>query len=374
MKFISAIWLLFLAVIISTIAAYFSVDGLAALFAATATGVIIMASALEAGKITVATWVHHYWHHKGVHVFQKTYLVAAVVSLMLVSSMGIYGYLAKGHLEQSAPLAPIELEIAQKQTQIDQYKDQITANKARLTQLDTAVNNIIGTDATKGLRARKAQTAERAEIKASIDATNTDMNKLSTEIVPLKLKINAVETKLGPVKYVAQLFGMKDPEAAVRIVIMLLMFSFDPLAIVLVLSGMFTLKEAMAERKERREVTVPVVIPIAEPIPAFEVEVPPDVLVEENGQFYFDPEVAQALYEENTHETVDEPVEEIEEIEVPIKSDHEIMIEILERKPELLKAVIDAVTDTTEQSRKTVVQEPSEISWLDDNWISPPAK
>src|SRR6478752_460474 len=276
MKLLSAIWMIALAVVISAIAAFFSVDGLAALFSATALGVIIMASALEVGKVTVATYLHATWKNKGSRIL-KSYMILAVLALMLISGMGIYGYLAKGHLEQSAPLASVELEIAQKDQKITQLKDQVTASNTRLTQLDAAVNSIIGKDATKGLKARRAQAAERTEIKNSIDAANTEMNAISSEIVPLKLKTAAVEAKLGPLKFIAPMIGMKDPEAAVRIVIVLIMFSFDPLAIALIISGFSMLHEALVERR-KIEPDVTTVVQDPEPEPEPEVTPEPEVV------------------------------------------------------------------------------------------------
>jgi hypothetical protein len=390
LKYYSAIWMILVGVAISIIAAYFSVVGLAALFAATPIGVIVMASSLEVGKVTVATWVHANWKKKKGGLL-KGYMTGAVMSLMIITSMGIYGYLAKGHLEQSAPLAPVELQIEQKNTQIAQYKDQIVANKARLTQLDNAVNTIIGTDASKGLRARKAQTAERAEIKASIDATNADMNKVSQELVPLKLQVNAVETKLGPIKYVANFLGLKNPESAVNIVILLIMLAFDPLAIASIIAGASMLEETVEERAKRRdEDSEPEEAKAAasvddepeddEPVAPINLAPPTDdpITLKQVQQSSFDAypasmaeaveAVEQVLAEEEEPEIVnevedDEPVEDYtvsDQVQSLSQDEREVMLSILERKPELLLGIVQAIRDADKQDPKN-----KSNGWLD---------
>jgi hypothetical protein len=115
--------------------------------------------------------------------------------------------------------------------------------------MDGAINSMISGDkAAQGLRFRARQSAERNEVQTKIDAANEEKMKISQELVPLRLQVNEVETKLGPIKYVADLFGQKDTEVAVRIVILILMFAFDPLAIALVISGTISLSEALASR------------------------------------------------------------------------------------------------------------------------------
>lgn len=249
MKLIIGFLTLFIALLISGIAAYFSVVGLAAIFSATAGAVIIMGCALEAGKLTSAGWIHENWNNPKVTGLHKGYMVAAVAALMLITSLGIYGFLAKGHLEQKAPLAPIELQIAQKEARITQINADIARLTAQQSQTDSALNAVMSKDATKGLRVRGRLNTERRDIQTKIDTETSELNTLSNELVPLKLKVNEVETKLGPIKYIADLFGIKDTEGAVRIVILILMFAFDPLAIVMVLSSVISIADGLEDRR-----------------------------------------------------------------------------------------------------------------------------
>jgi len=241
--------MLVMALVISSVAAYFSVVGLAALFAATAGAVVVMGVALEAGKLATAGWIHSNWNNPKVNWLLRSYLVIAVMALMLITSLGIYGFLSRGHIEQSSPLASIELEISTKQADIDAVQADLTSQKERLSQLDAAVNSMIGGDkAERGLKYRHIQSGERVEIQKAITKDVDKIQEITKEITPLKLQVNDVETKLGPVKYVAALFGLKDTEAAVRIVILIIMFAFDPLAVVMILSAFISLSDAMDDR------------------------------------------------------------------------------------------------------------------------------
>lgn len=253
MKLFTGFLTLFLAILISAVAAYFSIAGLVAIFPATAFAIMLMGVVLEAGKVVSAGWLHANWKNPHVNALHKTYMIVAISALMVITSLGIYGYLAKGHLEQQTPLASIELQINQKQSQIDLLTVDIESQNTRIKQMDSAVNSLIGNDkAERGLRYRYSQRSERKQAQASIDSNNEKIQQLTTELVPLKLKVNEVETKLGPLKYVAQLFGFTDTDFAVRMVILVIMSAFDPLAIILVISSIITISEAYGAKKKEK--------------------------------------------------------------------------------------------------------------------------
>ena len=396
---------LFLALVISGVAAYFSVVGLAAIFAATYWAVIVMGVSLEAGKLVAAGWLHANWHNPVVNKLHKSYMTMAVVVLMIITALGIYGFLSKGHLEQQASGAPVALAIAQKEARIEQLNTQIAGFNARQAQLDTAVNSIIADNATGGLRARRQQTSERAEITRGVEAANAEINAITTELVPLKLEVAGVEAKLGPIKYLAEAFGWKDPEAAVRLVILLLMFAFDPLAVVLVISAIITISSAIEDRR-KKVATAPLVEGTLlvededenEEASAEEVEIVVDETLEEKKA------KAEAAYlavlsEEATQEpeTVTEHVQayvlarkaheemlnanepdtdgnmllELEEQIAP-KDDETVLLDILERRPELLQNVIDAVTDESNANSATSEERVQSSDWLDESLHLPP--
>ena len=253
MKLFTGFLTLFLALLISAVAAYFSVAGLVAIFPATALAIMLMGIVLETGKVVSAGWLHANWKNPNVNRLHKTYMIVAISSLMVITSLGIYGYLAKGHLEQQTPLASIELQISQKQSQIDLLNADIKSQNVRLSQMDSAVNSLIGSDkAERGLRYRFSQRSERKQAQDAINADNIKIQQLTTELVPLKLKTNEVEVKLGPLKYVAQLFGFTDTDFAVRMVILIIMSAFDPLAIILVISSIITISESYEEKNKEK--------------------------------------------------------------------------------------------------------------------------
>jgi hypothetical protein len=257
MKLFGGILTLVMALIISGVAGFFSVIGLGHLFAGAFWPVVIMGTALETGKIVASSWLKANWKNKLVSRTHKLYLVLAVGVLMAITALGVYGYLAKGHLEQEAPLAAIELKIKgieSRSRQIEQERERL---EQRLAGLDQAVNTLLSNAKTAkesqaADRARQAQRKDRLDIQKQVNAKNDEINKLGADLVPLKLQISDVSAKLGPVKYVAQLFGWQDPNTAVQMVIVMIMFAFDPLALVLVLSGMITIGEWSRQRIERK--------------------------------------------------------------------------------------------------------------------------
>lgn len=250
MKLFGGILVLVMGIIISIVAAWFSVTGMVALFNASAIGVMAMMVSLEAGKLVASGWLKMNWENKNVSLLHRGYLLGAVITLCLITSIGIYGYLSAGHLEQAAPKADIAVQTQPLELQLQQKNDENTRLNQRLNQIDQNIGVFLKNDkATQGLSASKSLQRERDQIQKKIDENNTAINGLHEKLGPLKMQSNAVEAKLGPVKYVAALFGWEDEESAVRLIILILMCAFDPLAIVLLLSAMTTFKEISDEKK-----------------------------------------------------------------------------------------------------------------------------
>lgn len=251
---ISGIITLLMAIAISTVAAYFSVVGLAALFAATFIPVVIMGSALELGKLVAVQWLHDNWSNPEVNWLHKSYLIIAVGALMLITSIGIYGFLSKGHLEQEAPIAGVQLQIAQRENAIKMVQDENARLQVKMDQLDANINSFLkGDKAERANAIRNKQKSERLDIEKTIKANNDKIRQISDEIVPLKMQTAEVEAKLGPVKYVAELFGWSDTGSAVRLIILIIMVAFDPLAVVLLISASISFEMYRKERQETDE-------------------------------------------------------------------------------------------------------------------------
>lgn len=278
MAFILFIFLI--AAAISAVAAYFSLVGLGALFAATFWGVVVMAGTLEVGKIVATKWVHANWRNPNAPWYFRGLFCVFIAALMTITSLGIYGYLSKGHLEQSAPVAGLDIQVAQLDTQIKQKQAENDQLQKRLDQISRITDKSLESSGRAGLRAANQQKKESAGIQTRIDENNKVINDLNGKLIPLKTQGAEVEAKLGPVKYVAELFGW-EPESAVRIIIVVIMIAFDPLALSLFIAGSISLNDRRAARRKEEETES--VLPVEElvvPMPPVEepkpVEVVPD--------------------------------------------------------------------------------------------------
>jgi hypothetical protein len=253
MKIFNALLLLITAGLISTIAAYMSIYGMLALFPTGGLIIALMMGFLEFGKLVNAAWIHSNWRSTNVSRLHKTYLVAAVASLMVITSMGIYGFLAKSHLEQTGPEGNIQVQIDQKNQEMAPLISQRDQLLKEQQSSNAVINGLLQSNQAKGAgKFLKGQQSANSGLQAKIDAVDAQINQKNTELVPLKLKVNEVESKLGPMKYVGKLFGFKDSENAVQMVIVILIFVFDPLAVVMLISGTITWHEFLEERRNKK--------------------------------------------------------------------------------------------------------------------------
>lgn len=378
MKLFAGFLTLFLALVISGVAAYFSVVGLAAIFAATFIPVIIMGVSLEAGKLAAAAWLHENWSNPRVNFLHKSYMTTAVVVLMIITSMGVFGFLAKGHTEQAATQAPVMLQIAQKEQRLEQLNRELESLNGRQTQLDTAINSIIASNATGGLRARRQQTSERAEITRGVEAANAEINAINSELVPLKLEVSAAETKLGPIKFIAKAAGIEDTEKVVLAFILLLVVVFDPLAVILVLSAIMTISAALEERRNRRLVPKEAVVedsPEPEPKTDLVVEDEAEPVEETLEEKKAKAEAAYLAVLSEQSQAIEPPEEApiedgnlMRELEQTLpQNDETALLDILERRPELLQNVIDAVKEQHESNTASSEEKVNTTGgWVDD--------
>jgi hypothetical protein len=237
---------------LSAIAAYYSIAGLAAIFAAAVIPIIIMGSVLELAKVVVTLWLHEYWSR--CRLLMKLYLLSAVCMLMLITSMGIFGFLSKAHSDQSLVSGDVQAKISVYDEKIKIAKDNIDANRKALKQLDEAVDQVMGRSADekgadKAVAIRRSQGKERARLIADIEAEQKKITSLNEEAAPIRSEVRKVEAEVGPIKYIAAMIYGDNPDAnllerSVRWVIILLVFVFDPLAIMMLLSATESLKWA----------------------------------------------------------------------------------------------------------------------------------
>lgn len=230
--------------VISVVAEYYSILGLTAIFSAAAIPVIIMGIALGVGKITATLWLKQNWNIA--HWSIKAYLVAAIAVLMLITSMGIFGFLSKAHSEQSLVSGDAQSKIAIYDEKIKTSKENIETNRKALKQMDEAVDQVMGrsTDekgADKAVALRRAQQKERSRLLSEIEAEQKNVASLSEQRAPIAAEVRKVEAEVGPIKYIAQfVYGETEQsilEKAVTWVIIILIVVFDPLALILLLAS-----------------------------------------------------------------------------------------------------------------------------------------
>jgi hypothetical protein len=248
------------AISISLIAAGYSILGLATLFAGAYVPIIAMGSALEVGKLVAASWLYHNWR-RNIPKSLKAYLFTSIIILIFITSIGIFGFLSKAHLDQVKPTAGNTEQIELIDKKIKQEEKIIERAEKTLAQLDKALDVYIDKEyVSRGLKERNKQKEERDLLNKSIDEAmekiaNLNNSKSSINIEQLKL-----EADVGPLKYVAELIygdNAKDHfDSAVRIIILILIFVFDPLAVLLLIAANISLNQWRDKRDEAKTDTM----------------------------------------------------------------------------------------------------------------------
>lgn len=241
---------LFTAISIAAVAAYFSIIGLASIFSGAFISVVVMASILEVGKLVAATWLHLEWRSTG--WFTRVYLTFAVIVLMFITSMGIFGYLSKAHMEQSINDGGInELQIQNIERRIENERRTISDAETVLSQLDASVQTLIDFDRIRGddgaINIRENQKEERQTLNETIDESYQTIEIWQSDLFELKRDRLALEIEVGPIKYISELIYGENAEnyfdKAVRLVILLIVVVFDPLAIMLLIVSTKAIRE-----------------------------------------------------------------------------------------------------------------------------------
>lgn len=240
--------LLTTALALSAIAEYYSIMGLVAIFAGSPISIAIMGAILGVAKLALSSWLYRNW--KSTPILLRSYFVAAILVLMLLTSMGIFGFLSKAHNDQNLLSGDVVSQLALIEEQIKIEKENIDAARKIITQLDSQVNETISRTnsnvATSGdagiarsISIRRSQTADRKAAQETILSAQGKIGRLNDTKAPIAAKVRAVEAEVGPIKYVAALiYGAeaKDQstlEAAVIWMILLIVSVFDPLAVLM---------------------------------------------------------------------------------------------------------------------------------------------
>ena len=326
------------AFLLSGIAGYYSIVGLAMIFPGAFWPVVMMGSALEFSKLVTASWLYRNW--KIAPRFLKTYLTFAVGILMLITSMGIFGFLSKAHIEHSVELGPLADKVAIYDDKVNTLKQRMDENKRAIKSMDDSVDQILSRStseesATKSVNIRKSQQKERTRLANENSQFQKEIAQIQEEKAPIMASLRKTEADVGPIKYVAELvYGSADSgiiDKAVRLVIIIIMLVFDPLAVLLLIAANLSLTIGKKDDDWEK-----VYQPKSEAWPTYE----PDPIVEEktpewpeddsrtdiigqngnDGEHYGEIEPEMVEIEKENITNIDEPViEDINEYESPAK-------------------------------------------------------
>jgi len=250
---------LFSGLFLSLVAEYYSILGLTSIFSAAVIPVVIMGIALGLGKISATLWLKQNWSIAPWTM--RIYLFTAILVLMMVTSMGIFGFLSKAHSDQSLVSGDVQAKIAVYDEKIKIAKENIDVNRKALKQMDEAVDQVMGrsTDekgADKAVAVRRSQQKERGRLLAEIETYQKTVSTLAEERAPIAAEVRKVEAEVGPIKYIAQfVYGEANEgllEKAVTWVIIILIVVFDPMAVILLLASQISFQN-FREREDPNE-------------------------------------------------------------------------------------------------------------------------
>jgi len=245
------------ALALSASAAYYSIAGLITIFSAAVIPITIMGSTLEAAKLVLASWLYRNW--KQVPTLLKSYYVFALIILMFLTSLGIFGFLSKAHSDQALVSGDVLAKVAVYDEKIKTLKGNIDDNRKALKQLDDQVDQVMGrSDSEKGaersISIRKSQQKERTRLQEEIQTYQKEISTLTESSAPIRAQVREVEAEVGPIKYIAALiYGSSVDqnllESAVRIVILMIVMVFDPLAVLMLIGANWSLANKVESPK-----------------------------------------------------------------------------------------------------------------------------
>ena len=252
---ILALITLFTALAISAVAAFYSIVGLMAIFSASALSIAIMGAVLEVGKLISASWLYQNW--KTIPKLLKYYLTSAVVVLMFITSMGIFGYLSKSHIDAGTNTSQLQIKLERLNNYIKSEQKTIDRAERQLENLDKALERYVELGAvSKGLDRRLEQEEERDILTSMVNKSQFKIDEYLDEKSEYDLEIKNFEVEVGPLKYISALIYGDDAlnflDSAVRIVILILVFVFDPLAVLLVVAANISINDYNNRKRRQR--------------------------------------------------------------------------------------------------------------------------
>ena len=252
----------FAALFVATNAAIFSVSGLSMLFAGAAVSIIVMAGSLEFAKLVAASFLYYYWDK--LNFLMRSYFIVAVTVLIIITSLGIYGFLTAAYQKTSDELQFVDAQIEVAEMRKDRFQSQIDVSAEQQTSLNTTIQNLSeglssGTtvqyvDAESGQLVTTTSTAARRTLETQLNNAVEQRDRLSSNIIALSDSISAIDFSIieirrgsevagevGPLRFMAESFNL-EMSTVVNIFALLIVFVFDPLAVTMIIAFNMALK------------------------------------------------------------------------------------------------------------------------------------
>jgi len=240
---------------LAAVAGWFSIIGVMAIYAGAPMHALVMGVILEAGKLVTTSWLYRNWNYSDWKL--KVPLIGFTLALMLATSIGVFGFLSKSHLEQGAKTIDNGPKVERLEQQIAREKAIIADNEKVIGQLDATINSYLGKDrADRSVVIRRSQAPQRKQLKDEIDAANKRIDTFSEEKFKLQSELRELELEVGPIRYIAELIygaennSTKNIEGAVKIFTLLIVSTLDPLAVILLVAANHSIMRRQNEKKE----------------------------------------------------------------------------------------------------------------------------
>lgn len=249
--------------VLSVVAEYYSIAGLTAIFSAAVIPIIVMGIAIGMAKVVGTVWLKQNWSFAPFSI--KLYLSIAIIVLMLITSMGIFGFLSKAHSDQSLVSGDVLAKISVYDEKIKTAKENIDANRKALKQMDEAVDQVMArssseTGAKQAVGIRRSQQKERGRLQSEISTEQKTIAGLTEERAPIAADVRKIEAEVGPIKYIAAfVYDSTDTailERAVTWVILLIIFVFDPLAVILLIASQVSFQKIKDDKNNIGKVII----------------------------------------------------------------------------------------------------------------------
>ena len=242
---------------VAGVSEWFSVVGIMTIYAgAPFNAALIMGLVLGGAKLMTISWLYRNWKYSSWAL--RAPLLYFMTALMIASSIGVFGFLTKSHLEQGAATVDNSAKIERLDQQIAREKSIIDDDQKVISQLDTAINSFLGNDKTdKALAVRRAQAPQRKQLKNEIADSQKNIDLYSDEKLKLTSQVRALQLEVGPIKYIADIFlgsngnDSAKMEIAVRMFTLLIVSTLDPLAVVLLIAANHTLLRLQNEKTQK---------------------------------------------------------------------------------------------------------------------------